>query len=283
MKYQIVHTNTFEYESEVDQSMNSIRLKPRMDECQRLLSYRADISPSSLTKEYSDIWGNRVEDFFIPEPHRRLEVITTSIVSIQRSPLLPNIHYSPEMETIFHSKMFHFHYLSFLNESGYTYLLPEQLKMVKSDLGEMDNPVSYSRRVMEYLYQTFDYDGNSTNVETTAQEAFNLKKGVCQDFAHVMIGILRANGIPARYVSGYLYVGQDSALKGDAASHAWVDVMVPGIGWVGLDPTNNVEALANHIWVGAGRDYADVSPLRGVYRGGKSNLDVKVSVMLMDK
>ena len=110
-----------------------------------------------------------------------------------------------------------------------------------------------------------------------------MKKGVCQDISHVMLGILRAKHIPARYVSGYLYVGENSALVGDAASHAWVEVMVPGIGWVGLDPTNNVEALENHIRVGVGRDYGDVSPVQGVYRGGSHKLDVKVSVSLIDQ
>ncbi|WP_052339572.1 transglutaminase family protein [Gorillibacterium massiliense] len=283
MKYQIVHTNTFEYESAVDQSMNTIRLKPRTDECQRLLSYRTEITPASLTKEHVDLWGNSVEDFFIPEPHRHLEVKTTSIVSVQRSPFLHYVNYSPEMKLIFHSHLFHQHYLSFLNETSYTFLQPYQLREVEHELGPMEDPVRFSRQVMEYLHKTFSYDGSSTHVDTKAQESFALKKGVCQDLAHVMIGILRANGIPARYVSGYLYVGEDSALKGDAASHAWVEMMVPGIGWVGLDPTNNVEALANHIRVGTGRDYADVSPLQGIYRGGRSSLEVKVAVTLLSQ
>ncbi|MFP3421973.1 transglutaminase family protein, partial [Bacillus sp. SIMBA_161] len=116
-----------------------------------------------------------------------------------------------------------------------------------------------------YVFDHFTYDGESTTVTTKASESFDLKKGVFQDITHVMLGILRNKNIPARYVSGYLYVGEDSALVGDAASHAWVEFMVPGIGWVGLDPTNNVEALENHIRVGAGRDYNDVSPVQGVY------------------
>ena len=283
MKYQIIHTNTFEYETAVDQSMNTIRLKPRTDECQRLLSYRTEITPASLTKEHVDLWGNYVEDFFIPESHRHLEVKTTSIVSVQRSPFMHYIHYNPEMMLIFHSNLFQQHYLSFLKETAYTYMQPYQLKEVESELGPMEDPVRFSMQVMDYLYRTFAYDGKSTHVDTLAQESFAIKKGVCQDLAHVMIGILRANRIPARYVSGYLYVGEDSALKGDAASHAWVEVMVPGIGWVGLDPTNNVEALANHIRVGTGRDYADVSPLQGIYRGGRSSLEVKVSVTLLSQ
>lgn len=283
MKYQIEHTNIFKYESIVDQSMNSIRLKPRTDECQRLLSYRADITPASVTKEHIDIWGNHVETFFIAEHHEHLEVKATSIVSIQKSPFIHRIDYSPEMNAIFHSQLFSEHYLAFLSNTAYTYLSPEQMARVDEELGEMKNPVQYSIDVMEYIHSHFTYDGESTNVSTKAEESFDLRKGVCQDLTHVMLGILRAKQIPARYVSGYLYVGENSALVGDAASHAWVEVMVPGIGWVGLDPTNNVEALEHHIRVGVGRDYNDVSPVQGVYRGGSQSLEVKVSVSLLDQ
>lgn len=283
MKYKIEHTNIFEYDTIVDQSMNSIRLKPRTDECQRLLSYRAEITPASLTKEHIDIWGNNVETFFIAEHHQHLEVKTTSIVSIQKSPYIRQIDYSPEMNAIFHSQLFSEHYLAFLSNTAYTYLTIEQMQQVDRDLGEMINPVQYAIDVTEYIHDHFTYDGESTDVSTKAQESFDLRKGVCQDITHVMLGILRSKQIPARYVSGYLYVGEDSALVGDAASHAWVEVMVPGVGWVGLDPTNNVEALENHIRVGVGRDYNDVSPVQGVYRGGSQSLDVKVAVSLLDQ
>ncbi|MGB6408579.1 MAG: alpha-E domain-containing protein, partial [Planococcus donghaensis] len=283
MKYKIEHTNIFEYDTIVDQSMNSIRLKPRTDECQRLLSYRADITPASLTKEHIDIWGNHVETFFIAEHHQHLEVKTSSIVSIQKSPFIHRIDYSPEMNAIFHSQLFGEHYLAFLSNTAYTYLTPDQMSQINRELGTMKNPVQYAIDVMEYIHEHFTYDGDSTTVHTKAEESFALKKGVCQDITHVMLGILRSKHIPARYVSGYLYVGENSALVGDAASHAWVEVMVPGIGWVGLDPTNNVEALESHIRVGVGRDYNDVSPVQGVYRGGSQSLDVKVSVSLMDQ
>ena len=283
MKYKIEHTNIFEYDTWVDQSMNSIRLKPRTDECQRLLSYRTDITPVALTKEHVDIWGNNVESFFIADHHKHLEVKATSVVSIQKSPWIHRIDYSPEMHAIFHSDLFRSHYLAFLSNTAYTYLRPEQIEQVDSEIGQMANPVQYAIDVMGYLFNRFTYDGSSTNVSTKALESFDLKKGVCQDIAHVMLGILRTKNIPARYVSGYLYVGENSALVGDAASHAWIEVMVPGIGWVGLDPTNNVESLENHIRVGVGRDYGDVSPVQGVYRGGSHKLDVKVSVSLIEQ
>lgn len=281
MKYKIEHTNIFDYETVVDQSMNSIRLKPRSDECQRLLSYRTDISPMTITKEHTDIWGNNVETFFIAERHQHLEITSTSIVSIQRSPFINQIDYSPEMKDIFHSDLFQEHYAGYLANTAYTYLNAEQMDRVDAKIGLMNNPVQYSIEVMRYVYDMFSYDPNSTDVNTKATESFELSSGVCQDMAHVMLGILRTKQIPARYVSGYLYVGEDSALVGDAASHAWVEVMIPGIGWVGLDPTNNVEALENHIRMCVGRDYSDVSPVQGVYRGGAARIDVKVSVSLI--
>jgi transglutaminase-like putative cysteine protease len=282
MKYQIEHINKFEYETTVDQSMNTIRLKPRTDECQRLISYRADIQPTSLTKEHTDLWGNHVESFFIPEKHNHLEAKTSSVVSIQKSPFIKRIDFSPEMRDIFHSSLFQRHYLTFLNKTRYTYVTMDQVEEVLNEIGDLENPVQFSLNLMEYLFNAFNYDPEATDVNTEATDAFKLKRGVCQDITHVMIGILRRRKIPARYVSGYLYVGENSSLLGDSATHAWVEVMVPGIGWVGLDPTNNVEALENHICVGTGRDYMDVSPLQGVYNGGNQSLDVKVSVSLLD-
>ncbi|WP_088008687.1 alpha-E domain-containing protein [Indiicoccus explosivorum] len=282
MKYKIEHTNIFDYDSIVDQSMNSIRLKPRTDECQRLLSYRADIEPATMTTEYTDIWGNSVETFYIAEHHQHLEVRTTSIVSVQRSPFVRRLDYSPEMNAIFYSQLFREHYFAYLSNTSYTYLTPEQIAEVDDEIGEMTNPVQYALDAMDFIHDRYEYNGQSTDVNTMAQESFGLRKGVCQDITHAMLGALRAKGIPARYVSGYLYVGENSALVGDAASHAWVEFMVPGIGWVGLDPTNSVEALENHIRVGVGRDYNDVSPVQGVYRGGNQRLDVKVSVSLLE-
>ncbi|MDQ0207766.1 transglutaminase family protein [Alkalicoccobacillus murimartini] len=282
MKFEIVHTNLFTYDSSVEQSLNTIRLKPRMDECQRLISYRADITPSSLTSSHIDLWGNHVETFFIAEQHQSLEVKTTSIVSIQRSPFINKLDYSLEMQKIFISSIFQDQYLAFLTQTNYTFLSYDQINQVTQDIGPMNNPIQFSLDLMDYLFRTFHYQPGSTDVNTTASDAFNQKNGVCQDITHVMIGILRAHQIPARYISGYLYVGQDSALIGDAASHAWVEIMAPGIGWIGLDPTNNVEALENHVRVCTGRDYADVSPVQGVYKGGNQKLTVSVSVTLLE-
>lgn len=119
------------------------------------------------------------------------------------------------------------------------------------------------------------YNQSATTVSTTAAEAYVLKAGVCQDFTHIMLGVLRHFNIPARYISGYLYVGEEDRLVGNTATHAWLEVMLLGIGWIGLDPTNNVEMLENHIIICVGRDYQDVSPVEGVYHEGGTHIRCK--------
>ncbi|PYF04677.1 transglutaminase family protein [Ureibacillus chungkukjangi] len=278
MKYRIKHTSTFKYDTPVEQSLNTVRLKPRNNECQRLLSYHLKISPNSMTKDYIDIWKNSTSSFYIPEKHEELSIISSSIVSVQRSPYLYQIEYSKEMMEIFHSPLFQDHYRPYLTTTNYTRLEKRQLEEILKTIGEPINPIRFSCDLMTYLYMNLNYDQMATNVNTTAAEAFAIKAGVCQDFTHIMLGVLRHFNIPARYISGYLYVGEDDKLVGNTATHAWVELMLPGIGWIGLDPTNNVEVLDNHIIMCVGRDYQDVSPVEGVYHGGAHTLNVKVTV-----
>ena len=278
MKYKITHLSTFDYDSPVEQSLNTLHLKPRTNECQKLLFYDIEIWPNSVTREYTDIWHNVAADFYIPQQHNKLEIQTTSIVSIQKAPLMDQLSFSNKMNDIFKSQLFKEHYLHYLQTTRYTYLTEEQVQHINSIIGYQNNPIEFSLALMTYLHTNIRYDTCATNVTTTAQEAYNLKAGVCQDYSHIMIGVLRANGIPSRYISGYLYVGKDDDLIGDSATHAWVEIMIPGVGWLGLDPTNDVEALENHIILCAGRDYTDVSPVKGVYTGGNHTLTVKVNV-----
>jgi transglutaminase-like putative cysteine protease len=141
-----------------------------------------------------------------------------------------------------------------------------------------------AQAIMRHIHQEFRYQPAATNVHTHMREVLQARTGVCQDFAHVMIGLCRALKIPARYVSGYLYNGPADQLKGAQASHAWVEVFVPGHGWCGLDPTNNGQPDGRYVKVAVGRDYADVSPLKGTYRGtGKRELSVEVLVSRMEE
>lgn len=145
-------------------------------------------------------------------------------------------------------------------------------------VGEPENPVKFALNLMTYLNPAITYDVEATTIDTIASEVWSLKSGVCQDYTHIMLGVLRQVNIPARYISGYLYVEDDDDLVGDTATHAWVEVMIPGFGWIGLDPTKNVEVLENHINLCVGRDFRDISPIEGVYQGSKHTLEVKVNV-----
>lgn len=283
MKYDIKHITIFRYEDMVEQSLNQIRLKPRSTECQRLISYNLKIAPMSMTKEYIDIWRNTIESFFIAEKHNELVIISNSIVSVQRAPYIYTIQFSDKMREIFFSQLFKEHYLAYLTTSSFTHLRDDQKEEILSKLPDPTlNPVQFALKLMRYLFNVIEYDAKATTVETTAEEAFDLKRGVCQDYTHIMLSVLRHVGIPARYISGYLYVGQGDDLIGETATHAWVEIMVPGVGWIGLDPTNNVEVLENHINLCVGRDFRDVSPVEGVYQGGKQTLEVTVEIKKID-
>lgn len=283
MKYDIKHITVFRYEDMVEQSLNQIRLKPRNTECQRLISYNLKIAPMSMTKEYIDIWSNTIESFFIAEKHNELVIISNSIVSVQRAPYIYTIQFSDKMREIFFSQLFKEQYLAYLSTSSFTYLREGQKMEILSNLPDPTlNPIQFALKVMAYLYNTIEYDADATTIETTAEEAFDLKRGVCQDYTHIMLSVLRHVGIPTRYISGYLYVGQGDDLIGETATHAWVEIMVPGIGWIGIDPTNNVEVLENHINLSVGRDFRDVSPVEGVYQGGKQTLEVNVEIKKID-
>ena len=283
MKYDIKHITVFRYEDMVEQSLNQIRLKPRSTECQRLISYNLKIAPMTMTKEYIDIWRNTIESFFIAEKHNELVIISNSIVSVQRAPYIYTIQFSDKMREIFFSQLFKEHYLAYLTTSSFTSLRDDQKREILNELPDPTlNPVQFALKLMRYLYNIIEYDAEATTVETTAEEAFDLKRGVCQDYTHIMLSVLRHVGIPARYISGYLYAGQGDDLIGETATHAWVEIMVPGVGWIGLDPTNNVEVLENHINLCVGRDFRDVSPVEGVYQGGKQTLEVTVEIKKID-
>lgn len=192
MKAEIIHTNRFYYETAVEQSLNSFRLKPKTDELQRLLSYRADINPASTTAQQVDIWGNNVETFFIAQSHQYLEIKTTSIISVQRSPIIDHLDYTTEMKRIFHSELFQNQYLASLKQTPYTSISFDQAEKVVTEVGDASNPLVFSKNLMAYLFEKFTYDTDATDVNTQANTVIESMRGVCQDYAHVMLGILRS-------------------------------------------------------------------------------------------
>ncbi len=275
MNYTIMQIINYTYSGPVKQSINQCILKPIHDINQQCLSHTFQIEPNETVYNYIDYWGNTVETFYMKEPHRELRITTQSLVTVNR--LFPDGQLQLELND---REKLNQQYAEFLRKSSFTHMPDSILEELTALLWSSSIDIlDYVNKVNHYIYETFSYESGSTNVDTTAQQFFDHKRGVCQDFTHLMLSMCRYKGIPARYVSGYVYCGQDSAMRGDAAMHAWVEVMLPGMGWIGFDPTNNIYALNQHIRVAVGRDYADIVPVKGVYVGGQQqSMTVNVSI-----
>jgi len=285
----VEHETVYAYGSAVDLAHHIAMLKPRGDGVQELLDFALRIDPApARVLERVDAWGNALGHFSLTVPHESLSVQATSRVRVMPSPPLP-----PAMS--WEAAREHWRYqagrpLDAAVEFAYDSGLVERaaaLRIWAAPSFAAGRPLDEAaRELMHRLHEEFTYEPDSTEVDTPMLEAFAQKRGVCQDFAHVMIGALRSLGLAARYVSGYLLTdpppGQPR-LQGADASHAWVAVALPradgsGSDWLELDPTNDCGAGTGHVRVAYGRDYRDVTPLSGVIRGGgRHTLTVRVS------
>jgi len=277
MKYEVLQRSHYKYSLPVSQSINHCLFKPLSANSQTLLEYDLMISPKANSYSHVDYWGNDVTIFYIWEPHNELIVETKSVLHVhyeKRNILLDEqIFYAMKRES------FRQQFAEFLKPTAYTTLSEEMLQSVIEAIGKEANPYIFLQKLNEYIFNHFSYVPGATHVKTIASEAFAKKSGVCQDFSHVMLSICRHVGIPARYVSGYIYGGEDAAMRGDSQTHAWVEGYIPEYGWIGFDPTNNMMAKNQHICVATGRDYGDITPLKGVYMGnGTQELSVSISV-----
>jgi transglutaminase-like putative cysteine protease len=282
MKLSVFHRTHYRYAVPVQDSYNEARLQPSDTPGQQRHSFLLKVLPPTRLTHYMDFYQNCVHMFELARPHTELTVEASSVITTSNAPGLPeDAAVAP---------------LAALNANGdaercYDFLQPSAF--VNSDpaawrlaldltAGETDTWQA-ALKLMRWIHREFRYEPASTHVHTTMRESLEMRKGVCQDFAHVMLGLCRAIKLPARYVSGYLYNGPAEHLKGAQASHAWVEVWLPGRGWHGLDPTNNQQVNGHYIRIGAGRDYADVPPLKGTYRGTQERvMTVDVQVALLD-
>lgn len=281
MKYEVLQRSHYKYSLPVKESINQCIFKPLTTENQKLLSYEQKIFPSTECYSHIDYWGNEVGAFYIWEPHNELLVETRSILELSYKQ--PNILLDRRIEEEMKAASFLSQFVEFLIPTDYTSITEDMHQSVITEIGREDTDVyTFVHRLNHHIFETFAYVPGSTHVKTLAKEAFEKKSGVCQDFSHVMLAICRREGIPARYVSGYIYGGEDAAMRGDSQTHAWVEVYIPTFGWIGFDPTNDRLALNQHICVATGRDYSDITPLKGVYIGsGQQELTVSISVSKM--
>lgn len=272
MYYAIRHVTRFHYAAPVSESVMEVRMQPREEARQRCLRFTLQTQPFARSYSYNDSLNNTVHYFDVPKRHSKLEIIAESLVEVLPPLTLPDPETVPTWEDIDALRQEHslWDWLCPSHFARPTALLQKLIDelSVKRD----SDPLTTLRQLNATLFQTFTYAPSSTRADSPIDEALANHKGVCQDFAHIMIAIVRELGIPCRYVSGYLFHGRENHDRSEEdATHAWVEAYIPNLGWLGLDPTNNLIASERHIRAAIGRDYADVPPTHGIFKGNASS------------
>ena len=285
MRLEIRYLNQFTYPEPVRESHNLLRACPCDDARQQLIDYRVVVEPAARILSYVDYWGTRVDAFGIRERHDRLVVAAEAVVET-------SMRTAPEQDVALDR------YLDTEVRVGLgQYLQPSrhadwggEIAAAARDLNSGHSDV---RGVIDavdgYVHDSMTYTPGVTDVGIDIDEVFAQRRGVCQDFAHLSLAMYRSIGIPARYVSGYVYASDPSGSAApeqaevEIQTHAWVEVFIPGFGWWGRDPTNALAIGERHVKIGHGRDYDDVMPMRGAYHGpGEHALGVSVSISRED-
>lgn len=282
MIFNIVHTTAYEYSAPAIESFTELRVRPRQSNRQIVHDHVTEVTPRAVIDEFTDYYENTVECLSVPFRHKTLSVTSRSTVeTLPHKDALSGLDLSvseavrlnwPRRRELF----------DFLMPSVHAPITPELEALSKQ---QMPSSASFADSIMgmcSYIFKNFTYMPGVTEVRTPLMEVLQKRQGVCQDFAHLMIALIRCAGLPARYVSGYIEtepVSDTNIMVGATASHAWVEVYLPSGLWVGIDPTNNILEGERHVQIGIGRDYHDVAPLRGVFKGAKrQQLSVMVTV-----
>ena len=282
MLLEIRHVTQYHYERPVRESIMELWMQPQKTARQRLVSFELEIEPASQVFSYADSFGNAVYHFDVPHPHDKLTIVARSAVETESPGERPDALDMGEWDRL-RSEFVRGECFDFLRPHGFVETTDALLNFIAEhnleDLRRKD-PLTAMRILSETIYQAFEYQPGVTDADSPIDLALSAGRGVCQDFAHIMLAVCRSWGLPARYVSGYLFTDRDAGDRSDPdATHAWVEVFLPSLRWVGFDPTNNVMTGERHVAVAIGRDYADVTPSRGVYKGDSdSDLSVGVSV-----
>jgi transglutaminase-like putative cysteine protease len=273
MLISLLHRTTFAYAGNAHDSFNEVRLKPLDDATQVCRSFDLRIDPATQMRDYVDFYGNTVHYFDILAGHSKLVIEAVSEVETTPNAARPPVPVVPQVEGEAEREL----RAEFLVDSHYVPLdVPVWKEAQDAFQGGRSDVWSDVRRICQHVYRSFAYKPRSTGVATVATDAIALRSGVCQDFAHVALGMCRCSGIPARYVSGYFIKVQRRPGE-EEASHAWIEAFVPGYGWAAYDPTHDRAADERYVKVASGRDYGDIRPVSGTYRGGKTrSLEVEV-------
>jgi transglutaminase-like putative cysteine protease len=285
MFYAIRHFTRFRYSLPVWQSAMELRMQPRSENTQRCFTFQLSLDPSARVFSYQDHLGNFVHHFDVPGQHRQLTITADALVEVETPAPLPQ-SLGPSAWDELDAKIDQEDYWDMLMPSRFA-CTSSEVEMLAREMGVMERggrePLELLTTLNAKLYQYCSYVKRSTGVDSVVADAIRSRRGVCQDFAHTMIAMVRNLRIPCRYVSGYLHRDPDADRSDDGATHAWVEALVPFVGWVGFDPTNNLIVGGRHIRTAIGRDYSDVSPTVGTMKGAaETELQVKVRVTPSD-
>jgi transglutaminase-like putative cysteine protease len=275
-RLKVRHTTAYQYSGVIHASYNEARISPLDTPNQFTLEHRVEVHPAANLFRYRDYWGSRVHAFDLHQPHTELTVVGSSLVeTAQRT---PNLDESVAWDAIDAPGLTD-RFFEYLDDTRTTES-DDAIRQVARELREVSSPAVALAQLGEWLRAHVEYETGTTSVSTTAVEVLRAGRGVCQDYAHLGISVLRAAGIPARYASGYLYPDELGGVIGEThrgESHAWLEAWVGD--WHPVDPTSGSPVAERHVLVARGRDYSDVAPLKGVYHGGPSHsLDVAVEL-----
>lgn len=280
-KFKIRHITHYKYDDPVRDSANQIMLYPVKGDYQEVLKHDILVSGQPTIDTHTDYYGNEIGTFTQAQPHHELIIDSrlTVVTTPRRMPEdnTPSEVQWNELERIGGQLQF----LDFLKQEKFE-ALPEVQNLIAQEHKLHSTPLQSAQHFSAYIYQNFAYKKGITTVESTLDEIWKIKTGVCQDFAHILLAILRLMNIPSRYVSGYI-CPKKNGMRGEGATHAWVEAYIPFYGWLGLDPTNNCLVDQTHVKLAVGKNFSDCSPVRGTYRGTSNHsLDVSVQVSYED-
>lgn len=274
--FKIVHITKYEYNFPIKESINEVRLFPYYFDNQEVLQHQLLITTNPFVEISKDFYGNSVGNFNILKPHKEMIIESQMVVKVIHSLKIPEID-ATKVQDLAIDKVNN----SSLLRLCYPDVIINQ-KKIDSYLRKIDattiSVIEIARKCSEYIFKNFTYTKGITNIETTIDEILVHKKGVCQDFAHVLLQFLRTAGIPSRYVSGYICPNA-VGFRGEGATHAWVEFYTPSQGWLGIDPTNNIWTMDKHVKLSVGRDFNECTPVKGTFKGfAKQTLSVSVSI-----
>lgn len=274
--FKIHHITKYEYDRPVKESLNEIKIYPYQCATQEALQHDLQITSQPDVETFYDYWGNKNGVFSVLPPHKTLVIDSKLIVRTLASEVA-NVNFEGSFADL-HREMDNNLQLLELGTHSSTISNNGIDNILQQINREKDSVASVVEQCSQYIYHHFQYVKGITNVQTTVEEILEHKSGVCQDFAHVLLRLLRSLGIPGRYVSGYICPNKNG-MRGEGATHAWVDAWLPNYGWAGIDPTNNVWVANRHVKLAVGRHFKDCSPVRGTFKGpAKQSLSVFVSV-----